>query len=139
MIPAHRPLVCLRHRRAAELACPDNQRIVEHAALFQIGDQRRTGLIDFASPQRQFFPQQAVVVPVAMVELNEPDAPLGQPSGQQAIAGKRTVAWFATVELKHLAAFVRAMSTSSGTLTCMRKAISYCAMRVAISGSFTQR
>ena len=32
--------VALRHRRAAELAAPDDQRVVEHAALLQVRDQR---------------------------------------------------------------------------------------------------
>ena len=32
--------VALGHRRAAELAAPDHQRVVEHAAFFQVGDQR---------------------------------------------------------------------------------------------------
>ena len=40
--------VALGHRRAAELAAPDDQRVVEHAALLQISDQRRSRLIDFA-------------------------------------------------------------------------------------------
>ena len=31
-----RPLPALRHRRAAELAGPDDQRVLEHAALLQI-------------------------------------------------------------------------------------------------------
>ena len=35
--------------RAAELAAPDHQRVVEHAALLQIGDQRRRGLIGLAA------------------------------------------------------------------------------------------
>ena len=33
--------VALGHRRAAELAAPDDQRVVEHAALLEVGDQRR--------------------------------------------------------------------------------------------------
>ena len=36
---------CLGHRRAAELAAPDDQRVVEHAALLEIVDQRGRGLI----------------------------------------------------------------------------------------------
>ena len=35
----------LHHGRAAEFAAPDHQRIVQHAALLQILDQRRAGLI----------------------------------------------------------------------------------------------
>ena len=48
---------------------------------------------------RQFFAQQAVVVPVAVIELDEPHAALGQPSGEQAVDGERPVARLAAVEL----------------------------------------
>ena len=32
--------VALGHRRAAEFAAPDDERVVEHAALLEVGDQR---------------------------------------------------------------------------------------------------
>ena len=35
----------LHHRRAAKFAAPDDQRVLEHAALLQILDQRRARLI----------------------------------------------------------------------------------------------
>src|SRR2546430_12550346 len=35
------PAVALSHRRAAELAAPDHQRLVQHAALLKIGEQDR--------------------------------------------------------------------------------------------------
>ena len=35
----------LHHRRAAKLAAPDHQRVVEQAALLQILDQRGAGLV----------------------------------------------------------------------------------------------
>ena len=38
-------VAALHHRRAAELAAPDHERVVEQAALLQILDQRRAGLI----------------------------------------------------------------------------------------------
>ena len=40
-------LAHLTHRRAAKLAAPHNKRPVEQAALFQVGDQRAGGLVDF--------------------------------------------------------------------------------------------
>ena len=77
----------------------------------------------------------AVVVPVAVVELNEAHAALGQPAGQQAVGGERAVARLGAVQIERRLAVRRVTSISSGTLACMRNAISYWAMRVAISGS----
>ena len=79
----------------------------------------------------------AVMVPVLVIELDEPHAALGQPAGQQAVRGERAVARLAAVELERSSAARRWMSISSGTLACIWNAISYWAMRVAISGSST--
>jgi hypothetical protein len=38
--------LALRVVRAPELAAPDDQRVVEQAALFQVGDQRVAGAVD---------------------------------------------------------------------------------------------
>ena len=40
--------IAFHHRRAAEFAAPDDQRVVEQAALFQILDQRGAGLVGLA-------------------------------------------------------------------------------------------
>ena len=37
---------------AAEFAAPDHEGIVEHAALLQVGDQRRAGLVGIAAERR---------------------------------------------------------------------------------------
>ncbi len=37
------------HRRPAELSAPDDEGVLEHATLFQIGKQRRSRLIDLAA------------------------------------------------------------------------------------------
>ena len=75
--------------RAAELAAPDHQRVVEHAALFQVLDQRGRSLVDLRGGSLDVLLDRAVMVPVAMVELDEPHAALGQAAGQQAV-GART-------------------------------------------------
>ena len=76
----------LRVWRAAELAAPDHQRVVEHAALLQIEDQarRRPGRCR-APATGSFCVQAAVMVPAAMVELDEAHVALGQPPRQQAV------------------------------------------------------
>ena len=80
----------------------------------------------------------AVVVPVAVVELDEPHAALGQPAGQQAVRRERAVAALGAVQVERLLAARFDRSISSGTLVCIRNAISYWLMRVAISGSSTR-
>ena len=129
----------LGHRRAAELAGPDDQRVVEHAALLQVGDQRHAGAVDLLGLQRDALLHAAVMVPVLVIELDEPHAALGQPAGEQAVRGERAVARLAAVELETFCRLRRSRSISSGTLACIWNAISYWAMRVAISGSCDRR
>ena len=99
------PVAALRHRRAAELAGPDDQRVVEHAALLEVGDQRHAGAVDLLGLERDAVLDAAVVVPVLVVELDEAHAALGQPAGEQAVAGKGTIARLAAVELERLGLF----------------------------------
>ena len=77
-------------RGAAELSAPDDERFVEHAALLEILDERSRGLVDVAGHLGELILYAAVVIPVAVVELDEADAFLGEPSGEQGIAGERT-------------------------------------------------
>ena len=51
--------------RPAELAAPDDQRIVEQAALLQVGDQRRGGLIGVAALAGDLLGEIGVLVPAA--------------------------------------------------------------------------
>ena len=78
MVAAGRPLVALGHWSPAKLTTPDNQRVVEQAALFEVTNQGRTRPVDLFRPQGQFFLQHAVVVPVAMVQLDEARPSFGQ-------------------------------------------------------------
>src|SRR5579883_2314460 len=75
--------------RPAELAAPEHQRVVEQAALLQVDDQRRAGLVGLAAEGADAAGQAAVVVPAGVIELDEPDVALGQPAGQQAVGGER--------------------------------------------------
>ena len=79
----------LRVRGAAELAAPDDKRVVEHAALLQVLDQGSRGLVDVAGHLGQLVLQAAVVVPVAVIELDEAHAFLGESAGEEGIAGER--------------------------------------------------
>src|SRR5262249_42673494 len=72
---------------SAELAGPNDQGIIQHAALLQIENQTGGGLIDACALQGNVARQVVVLVPAAMIELNEADATLGEPARKETICG----------------------------------------------------
>src|SRR5262249_40231272 len=77
--------------RAAELAAPDDERIVEQAALLEVADESGGGLVDVAALAADLGGQIAVLVPAAMEELHEADAALDHAAGEKAVAGEAAV------------------------------------------------
>src|SRR5262245_55726123 len=82
----------------AKLSAPNHQRVVQQSSLFKIDNQRRRSLIGPFALQSDVARQIVVLVPAAMVELNESNVALGEPPREQAIrrigsglAGIRTV------------------------------------------------
>ena len=115
-----------------------DQRVVEHAALLQVLDRARPCAWSTSlAATGDVVLDAAVVVPVAVVELDEAHAALGQPPGQQAVGRERAVAALRAVQVEGLLSARSTGPSAPGTLVCMRKAISYWLMRVAISGSST--
>ena len=98
--------VALRHRRAAKLRAEDDERVVEHAAAGEILDERCGTAIDLSGRALHVVLHAAVMVPVAVIELDESHAPLGEPPGEQAVGGERAVAPFRAVEVKRAGRFV---------------------------------
>ena len=90
----------LRHRRAAKFGAKHNERFVEHAAPGQILHQRCGAAIDFRRGALHMLLDRPVMVPIAVVELDEPHAPFGQPAGQQAVGGKGAIAPLRAIEIK---------------------------------------
>ena len=74
---------------AAELAPPEHQGVVEHAALLQVRDQGRAGLVGFAALLADAAGQTTVMVPAGVIELDETHVALGQPAGQEAVGRER--------------------------------------------------
>ena len=79
----------LRVNRAAELAAPDHERFVEHAALLEILNEPVARLIDVAALIGQPAGDVGVRVPVVVVDLHEPHAALDHPPGEQGRVGER--------------------------------------------------
>src|SRR5205085_616825 len=71
-------------RRAAEVAHPDHQRAVEHAAVAEVLDELAHGRVDLARQAADALEVVLVGVPAAEGDLDEADARLDEPAGQQA-------------------------------------------------------
>ena len=72
----------------SKLAAPDHQRVIEHSALLKIDDESSRSLVHIFAALWQFLWQVAMMIPVAVVELDVAHAALGQPADQQTIGGK---------------------------------------------------
>ena len=75
-------------RRPAELAAPDDQRVVEHPALLEVGQQGGDRPVDLAGQLAVVRLDLGVVVPGlagAVPELDVADAALQQPAGDQGL------------------------------------------------------
>ena len=75
--------------RAAKFTAPNHQRVVEKAACFQILHERGAGLIRVLALFADALGQAAVLVPAAVVKLDETHTALGHAAGEQAIGGER--------------------------------------------------
>src|SRR6516225_3599721 len=84
----------LAHWRPAELTAPNDERIIQQTALLQIFDQRSGGLVHIFGGAGHAGLDLAMVIPRAVIKLNEADTSFGQTPREQAIGGKCPVAWF---------------------------------------------
>ena len=87
--------------RAAKLAAPDHQRVVEQPALLEVFDQGGAGLVGVLRLGLDASGQAPVMIPVAMTKLNEADAAFGQSPRQEAIVRVGRRARFRAVHLQH--------------------------------------
>src|SRR6185436_4038444 len=85
MVAAGAAFVLLGHRCAAEFATPNDERVVEHAALFQVLDERGRGAIHVGGILPDEFDEIIVMVPIAMIKLDKANASFGEPTREEAI------------------------------------------------------
>ena len=92
---------------AAKLPAPDDQRFVEHTALLEILNQRRTPLVDVLA-LRFVFPRQVPMgVPAAMKDLDVADSAFCQtPSVQTTGCERPRLFGIFTVQLKRFFTFL---------------------------------
>ena len=106
MMVASGSALSLEHGSASEFPTPDHQCVIQHVALLEILDEGPGGLVGQAAAGVHVLDQPAVVVPAAMVEMDEPYAALGQPAGQQAVGGVGTIAGFGSVHFEYVPGFL---------------------------------
>src|SRR5579871_5813010 len=83
--------VSLAEWRAAEFASPDDERIVQKAALLEILHERGRRLIGVAALDFELRAEIAVVVPAGVEALHKPNAALDKAARHQAVIGERTL------------------------------------------------
>src|SRR5207237_1146982 len=87
---------------AAKFTTPDNKSFVEQSALLKIEQQPFAGLVHIATLQRQVAWQIAVMIPLAMEQLDDPHAAFNKPPRQQSAGGER--AWLGhlrSIKIEH--------------------------------------
>lgn len=92
--------VGLTHGRAAELATPNHQRIVEHAALLQIEDEGRRSSVRGARTGLHMLVKAIVMVPAALVEVNEANASFGKPARKQTVGSEGAIGALGSVKIQ---------------------------------------
>src|SRR5947209_14278731 len=69
--PAAQSRIGFDHRRTAELAAPDDQRLIEQAPSFEVGNESGTRLIGVATVFAVVADQIGVRVPAFMINIHE--------------------------------------------------------------------
>src|SRR5689334_6831421 len=77
-------------RRASEFTSPDDERVFEESALLEIADERGRGLVDVATLKLEIAGEVVVLVPAAVIKLDESHAPFRHPPRQKTVAGERS-------------------------------------------------
>ena len=97
----------LTHRRSAKLAAPDDQRRVQHPALFEVIKECRASRIRLTGSNRHRDFHVPVMVPCPVVYLNTADTALQQTACEEAVAGECAITGtLDTVALQGLRTFI---------------------------------
>ena len=96
------------HRGPAKFTSPDNQRILEQAAPFEILNQGSASLVRLSTLPLDPPFDIAVMIPPRMVHLNEPHPAFGETPRQKTVVRKcfLTVARVRPVEVERFSAFL---------------------------------
>src|SRR5262249_40928798 len=92
----------LHHGRASKLAAPDDEGALEQPALLEILDQRRRGAIGVLAVLGNVLDQTSMLVPCLVIELDETNTSLHQPSRQHTVIRERRLSRLRSVHLQRL-------------------------------------
>src|SRR5687768_14814553 len=84
---------------AAEFAAPNDECVVEEAALFEVLNEGGAGLVGGLGLAFDFGGEIAVVVPIAMDELDERHIAFGEAAGEKAVVGETGFAGFGAIHV----------------------------------------
>lgn len=87
--------VAIGGRRSAELAAPDDERVLEQPFLFQVAEERGDGFVGFGGFIAQGVLEVVVMIPAAVPDLDEAHAFLEQAPGDEHLAAE----WRLAVEI----------------------------------------
>lgn len=90
----------LHHRGSAELPAPDDDRVIEQPALFEIADEGGAWFVGFLTILLEATDKVAMLVPGFVEQLNEADAAFDQSPGEQTVRGVAGLSRFDTVEIE---------------------------------------
>src|SRR5947207_15298907 len=76
----------------AKFTAPDDQCVVQHAALFEVLDERGAGAVGDFAVFGNVLLEVSVLIPGFVKNLDEPHAAFDEAAGEQAGIGKRTFA-----------------------------------------------
>ena len=74
--------------RATEFSTPDDERIFQHPACFEIRDESRLRLINIVRLFWDIRGKSPVLIPTAVIELHAADTLFQQSPGEQAVGGE---------------------------------------------------
>ena len=91
--------LALEHGSASEFASPDDKGVVEQTALLQVRQERPGRSVGQAATDIHIPREVSVMIPTAVVEMNEARATLGQSTGEQAVGRVGAVPGCRAVEI----------------------------------------
>lgn len=96
------PTTALGHGSSSELTAKDDQRVLEHSPLLEVHDQSRGPLVDQVRGFLKRILDPTVVIPAAVIQLDEANAPLRQSPSEEAVRGIGTIPRRAPIALQGL-------------------------------------
>lgn len=107
VIAAGCAFVLLDHGGTAKFAAPDDEGVFEHASLLEVAHECGSGLIAMARANIHVALKVVVVVPSAVVKLDEAYASLSQSPCEQAVEPEAAISPFDSVGIENMLGLVR--------------------------------